>query len=118
MIAFKGIIYILIFSTCTYIGILQSKRYSQRVDELKIFKEALNIFKTKIKFTYEPVPDIFKEIGNNLKNNVGEIFLISSKKMSILTASDAWENTIQGAENLNLNKEDKNIMLKLRKTTR
>lgn len=114
IIAFKGIIYILIFSTCTYIGILQSKRYTQRVDELKIFKEALNIFKTKIKFTYEPIPDIFREIGSNLKNNVGEIFLKSSQKMRILTAGEAWEQTIQGAENLNLNKEDKNMMLKLR----
>ena len=118
MIVFKGIVYILIFSICTYIGILQSKKYSQRVDELKWFKEGLNIFKTKIKFTYEPVPDIFKEIGSNLKNNIGEIFLNSSQKMNILTAMDAWEQTIQETESLNLNKEDKNMMIKLREITR
>jgi len=51
MFIIKTIIYILIFSTCTYIGIIKSSKYSKRVDELKTFKDALNMFKMKIKFT-------------------------------------------------------------------
>ena len=62
----KGIKYILlvaIFGLSTAIGLVISKTYENRVVEFKEFKNILNIMKTKIKFTYEPLAEIFKYIS-------------------------------------------------------
>ena len=44
-------------------------------------KNALNLFKTKAKFTYEPIPTIFEEIAQNTSKNVGIIFQVAKEKM-------------------------------------
>ena len=61
----KYILLIAIFGLSTGIGILISKSYENRVIELKEFKNILNIMKTKIKFTYEPLAEIFKQISKD-----------------------------------------------------
>ena len=70
MLALKILIYSFIFITCSVIGVLKSQKYVYRVTELKEFKNALNMFKTKIKFTYEPIPEIFAQIANNINPEV------------------------------------------------
>ena len=52
MIIIKFIILITIFGASTSIGFLMSKKYKNRVIELREFKNAINILETKIKFTY------------------------------------------------------------------
>lgn len=59
----KTILLFAIFSLSTGIGILISKMYENRVKELRQFKNILNIIKTKIKFTYEPLTEIFNQIS-------------------------------------------------------
>ena len=54
-----------VFILSVLIGRYISQKYRYRLEELEEIKNALNIFKSKIKFTYEPIPDIFKEISNN-----------------------------------------------------
>ena len=51
----KYFMLILVFISSSLIGRLISKKYIDRVEELKEIKNALNIFKSKIKFTYEPL---------------------------------------------------------------
>ena len=70
MIFFKIILLISIIVASTLLGILFSKKYSNREKELKEMKSALNIFATKIKFTYEPIPNVFLEIANKIEGNV------------------------------------------------
>ena len=70
----KYILLICIFGLSTAIGIAISKNYENRVVELKEFKNILNIMKTKIKFTYEPLAEIFKQISNNNETDVERIF--------------------------------------------
>ena len=77
MYIFKYILLILIFLLSTAIGIVISKMYENRVTELKEFKNNLNIMKTKIKFTYEPLEEIFKQI---------------SKDNSTRNRKDIWKN--------------------------
>ena len=77
-------------------------------------KSALNIFETKIKFTYESVPEIFEQIGNQMEGNIGSVFKESSKKMKDVSAGEAWIQSIEKTES-NLNKEDKEILKKLGK---
>ena len=109
MFFLKFVIYILIFSLCTYIGILISKQYINRLNELKELKTALNVLKTKIRFTNEPLYDIFHEIAINSKGNVSNLFTIICNNLKTNSAKAAWENALDSA-NLAINKEDRQAL--------
>ena len=115
LLIFRIVLYISIFGVCTLIGKIYSNKYINREFELKEFKNALNVFRTKIKFTYEPIPEVFNQIGNSIKNNVGEIFKISSKNMNKTTAEKAWIEAIENSKRLNIDKEDKEVLKRLSK---
>ena len=110
----KYFILFLILVSSTLIGKFLSKKYVYRLDELEDIKNALNILKTKIKFTYEPIPEIFEEISENVNKNVGNIFTLAKEKMKDETASEAWELAVEKIE-CNLKKEDKKIIKTLSK---
>lgn len=114
MLGIKILIYSFIFLTTSAIGILKSKKYIDRVNELKEFKNALNMFKTKIKFTYEPIPEIFNQIYESTNSYTGLIFKIASTNMKVLTAGEAWNSAID-MDILNINNEDKDILKNLGK---
>lgn len=101
----KYITLILILSSTTYIGILISKKYLNRVKDLKEMKNALNMFSTKIKFTYEPIPQTFKEISQRTKPNISSIFKNVCEKMNTENAGKAWEEALEES-NTNMTKED------------
>lgn len=109
MFFIKMIFLILIFVASTFLGMKISKKYSSRVQELKEFQNALNIFEEKIKFTYEPIPDVFKEISEVSQNNVGQVFENASINMKLMTAGEAWEKAIDDS-NTKLTKDDKDIL--------
>lgn len=91
-----------------------SKKYSNRLRDLKEMRKALNFFEEKIKFTYEPIPDVFEEISHKVQKNIGEIFYNSSKSMENESAGVAWEKAVDEANN-NFTKEDKDIIKGLAK---
>ena len=91
-----------------------SKKYSNRLRDLKEMRKALNFFEEKIKFTYEPIPDVFEEISGKVKENIGEIFHNSSKLMENESAGVSWENAVDHSNN-NFTKEDKDIIKGLAK---
>lgn len=105
-------ILILLLLSSSYIGALIGSKYQNRVKELKEIKSALAIFATKIKLTYEPIPQIFAEIGNKKNTNAPNIihlFKTASKKMEELPAGEAWIKALE-IENTNLKKEDIEIL--------
>ena len=108
----KVFILFLIFYSSLKVGKIIAKKYYNRVTELKEMKNALNMFLTKIRFTYESVPESFNEIGNNIKGKIGEIFKTASNKMKNMSAGDAWEETIEKSDT-SLTDEDKNIIKNL-----
>lgn len=110
----KYILLIAIFGLSTGIGILISKSYENRVIELKEFKNILNIMKTKIKFTYEPLAEIFKQISKDNKTNVEKIFDQMANQITYYPTKDVWENCIQDAD-ISIKQEDKDILKKLGK---
>lgn len=114
MLLIKVVIYSFIFLSCSLIGILISKKYVNRVNELREFKNALNIFKTKIKYTYEPLPKIFAEISENIDSNISTVFKIASDKMNICAAGEAWDLALKMDE-LNIDEEDRNVLRNLGK---
>lgn len=105
----KYFILFIILVACSLIGRYLSKKYVIRVNELEEMKNALNIFKSKIKFTYEPIPEIFGEIAQNTSKNVGQVFTSAKEKMQTKTANIAWEEAIDESQN-NLTKEDKHVL--------
>ena len=107
----------LIFISSALIGKYISQQYLYRLKELEEIKNALNILKTKIKFTYEPIPEIFEELANNSSYNISEIFKKSKNKMKTKSASISWEEAIDETV-CNLNKEDKQKLKTLSKLLR
>ncbi len=106
----------LILGSCSYIGILISKKYANRVKELKEIKSALNIFITKIKYTYEPIPKIFEEISDKTKENknVSNIFKNACKDMQEYEAGEAWNRSLENTST-NMKKEDIEVLKGLSK---
>lgn len=114
MIGIKYVMLLLIVATSSIIGVLYSQKFVKRVKELQEIKSALNMFRTKIKYTYEPIPDIFQEIGSKFSCNVSNIFIKASEKMGIESAGEAWRNSIDTVYS-NLTKEDKEVLKSLGK---
>ena len=110
----KYILLIAIFGLSTGIGKLISKSYENRVIELKEFKNILNIMKTKIKFTYEPLAEIFKQISKDNQTNVEKIFGQIANQITYYPTKDVWENCIQDAD-ISIKQEDKDILKRLGK---
>lgn len=106
-----------VFILSVLIGKYISQKYRYRLEELEEIKNALNIFKSKIKFTYEPIPEIFKEISKNTSYNISKLFNQATEKMQNETATLAWENAVEEFSG-NLNKEDKQAIKTLSKLLR
>ena len=107
MYVLKLILLAIIFCTSTIIGILISKKYSNRVNILKDLKNALNIFEVKINYSLETIPEIFNEISNKIRGPAGKmfedtVFYIKNKNQ---LAGTAWEKAVDLNSN-ELNKED------------
>ena len=107
----------LVFIISALIGKYISQKYRDRLEELEEIKNALNIFKSKIKFTYEPIPEIFGEISKNTNYNISKIFKQAKENMQNETAALAWETAVDEFSG-NLNKEDKQAIKTLSKLLR
>ncbi len=107
----------LVFIASALIGKYISQKYKFRVDELEEIKNALNIFKSKIKFTYEPIPEIFKQISENTNKNVSKLFSNAVEKMQTDSAGVAFEKSVDEYSG-NLNIEDKQAVKSLSKLLR
>ena len=116
MYVLKFVLLIMIFCTSTIIGILISKKYSNRVKILKNLKNALNIFEVKINFSFETIAEIFKEISTKIDGVAGKIFddTINNMNSRNLLAGEAWEKSVED-NGANLKKEDKNSIKTLGK---
>ena len=95
----------LVFLISFLIGNLISKKYILRLKELKDLKNALNIIESKIKFTYEPLPEIFIQTSKLLSKNISAIFVQASNTMKSLNAEEAWNKSLEESST-NLYKED------------
>ena len=118
----KYIMLLILWISMSLIGKIIAKKYSYRVEELEEMKNALNIFKNKIKFTYSPIGEIFEEISQNTSiKNIANIFTQAKKNMNNQTASEAWDKSLEEI-NTNMKEEDikklKNLSKLLRKFRR
>lgn len=78
-------------------------------------KKALNFFETKLEYTHEPLKDIFIDISNTTKREVGSIFKIAGIKMKEFSAKEVWEYSVDISQTA-LKKDDLNIIKDFGKT--
>ena len=114
MLVLKIVMLFAVFGTISTIGVKISNRYTERANNLKQIKKALNIFETKIMYTYEPIPDVFLEISKKIKGDVGKLFGDASRNMSLDFAGDAWEKSLNNS-NIMLLEDDKEALRSLGK---
>lgn len=105
----KGILFILIFLSSTYIGIIISCKYKNRVNDLNEFKRILNVIKTKIRYTYEPIGDICEEIAQINNTRIGKLFEEVKQLLKTKPITEAWDIAIETYGN-NFSKEDKKLI--------
>lgn len=110
----KCLIYILLFASSTTIGFLMSKKYEKRVQQLKDFKSALTIFKTKIRFTYAPLKDIFEDISKSISSKTSQVFKLVSECLEVENATNCWDRALNDIE-LEITNEDKETIRPLGK---
>ncbi len=70
MIIIKWTILLGILLLSIKLGIAIANKYKYRVRDLKNIRSALSMLKTKMEYTYEPLPQIFSEIGNKFDGNI------------------------------------------------
>lgn len=111
----KYFILFIILVSCSLIGRYLAKKYILRVNQLEEMKNALNMFQSKIKFTYEPIPEIFEEIAQNTNKSIGQVFELAKEKMQNQTANIAWEESVEESQNNYFTREDKQVLKTLSK---
>ena len=109
MILIKYTSIFLVFIVTFLIGYLISKKYSNRVMELKEIQIFLDVLENKIKFTYEPLKEIFLQMNNLVKGNIGNLVHEIENKLETDNAEIAWEKAIKNSKN-NLEQEDIQIL--------
>ena len=109
MVFVKYFILFLILVSSTLIGKFFSNKYIYRLEELEDVKNSLNILKTKIKFTYEPIPEVFGEIAENVNSNISRLFLFAKQNMEKMSAGEAFEEAVDNVI-CNLKSEDKKVI--------
>lgn len=114
MIIIKYTCIILVLFITFLIGYLISKKYSNRVEELKELQIALDILENKIKFTYEPLMEIFSEMKKLLKGNIANFFEEISINLKEKNVEIAFEKAISTIKT-NLSEEDLEVIKSLSK---
>ncbi|MBR3132715.1 MAG: stage III sporulation protein AB [Clostridia bacterium] len=110
MIILKILLSGLIVICATYIGILISKKYVYRLQELDEIKNCFNVMSTKIKFTYEPIIEIFEEIGEISSPTIKNMYRNVITSIEEYGAKEGWEKGILKTD-MSINKEDKEILM-------
>lgn len=111
MIFIRYIFLIFTLISCTSVGFLLSKRYSDRTKELKSLSNLINILQNKIKFTHKPLGEIFEEISNVQENiEISKIFSKTGQRLEKQKIEDAWNETIT-EQRIFLNFKDEDIEL-------
>lgn len=114
LLVFKFAILIGILGTSSLIGYLLSNRYSNRVKELQKIITSLELFETRINYTYETIPDCFNSIAKYIGGNIGNIFKRTAfylERQNDVSTGDCFKNVIEEERVLlNLNNTDIEIL--------
>lgn len=112
MYILRNIILLLIFIITSYIGFVISRKYTNRVKQLKELKLKLLELKNKMKFTYEPLGSIFFELSKSGEEKISYAFKEVYENMKKKPLKQSWNDAFS-SEFLSLTKEDREIIKEL-----
>ena len=75
MTILKFMLLIFIAFVTAYIGFLKAADYEVRCFDLKLFQNALIVFKSEIEFTHEPINNIFESISHIIYQDKDNVFI-------------------------------------------
>lgn len=102
---------VLILICCTSIGWIISKKYIDRVTELKIIQNTLVILKNKIKFTRKPLQEIFNEISQIEDNpNISIVFFKIGEKLKNKKIGQSIDEAFK-EEKKNISLKEKDVLV-------
>lgn len=114
LLAIKIVLLLVIVTLSTFIGVLISKKYLGRVDEIQDLITALEILESRLNYTYDTIPDAFGFVGKHMRSSAKKIFEIASQKLQIeknFSASEVFESTIDEEKAfLSLNENDIEVL--------
>ena len=70
----KFVLILAIIIVCSILGYKKANVFSNREIELRNLKNGLQIFESRIRFSYLPIPEIFAEISKVVYSNEKNIF--------------------------------------------
>lgn len=108
-IIIKAVLAIAIIVCSTRIGILLSRKYKYRLETLDEFKNEFKIIENKIKYTYQPLEEIFYEIADISSYDVKTFFKDVADNIKAKGAEIAWKEGLEKTD-LNIKKEDKQTL--------
>ena len=103
-----------VFITTFFIGYLLSKKYTTRTVELKQIQIALDILENKIRYTYEPIKEIFLEITKLIDGNISILFENIAKNLENQNIEESTETALKEIK-INITKEDIEVLHNLSK---
>lgn len=110
----KVVSLLLIVGLSSLIGNVISRRFKTRVKVLEDIGVALDMFETRVKYTYDTVADNFKFIAQNMSTDASIIFEDTANKINEnnnISAGDAFRETVDSeAVFLELDKEDIEVL--------
>ena len=113
----KTILILTVFLISSFLGYLFANRFSTRVMEINDVLLALDIFETKIKYTYDSLSTVFLYIAGNLKTKMYRIFYIAGEEIrenKNESAGGIFKETVENEKIfLSLKKEDIEILKEL-----
>ena len=117
LLVLKLVLLITVLVVSTAIGFFISNRFSERVREIEDLILALELFETKISYTYDSLIDTFTYISENLKTKIYRIFFITAEHLrenNNFSAGEVFRNVIDEEKMfLSLNKKDIEIIKSL-----
>ena len=109
LIIIKSFLAVCIVLCSLKIGILISKKYKYRLEELDELKNELKIIENKIKYSYQPLEEIFYEMMEISSFQIKSLYKYVANNIKEMGAESAWKDAVLNAD-LNLNNEDKNVL--------
>ena len=111
LLAVKFILLLAILGVSSLIGYLISNRYVARVKELQKLITSLELFETRINYTYDTIPECFYYISDYMDGHIGSVFRKTAEmleKENNIGTGDCLKQVID-EERLFLNLNDTDI---------
>ncbi len=114
LLIIKCLLLLAIVGLSSLIGILVASKYNMRVKELEDLIGAMDLLETRVKYTYDTIPDSFEFVSDVMNTKASRIFMITAgnlKESKNMSAGDIFRNVVdEESIFLSLTEEDIEVL--------